>query len=99
MTATRRWAGAVFLIAALALAAPLQGARAQDGGSDAERLATEGIESLMQALEALIGMIPQYEMPEMTEEGDIIIRRKRSEPQDEPEVLPDAEDPDAPTQT
>jgi hypothetical protein len=32
---------------------------------------------LMRALEAFIDMIPQYEMPEINENGDIIIRRKR----------------------
>ncbi len=31
----------------------------------------------MRALEALIDSIPQYEMPEINEHGDIIIRRKR----------------------
>ena len=31
----------------------------------------------MRSLEAFVEGIPQYEMPEITEEGDIIIRRKR----------------------
>jgi hypothetical protein len=51
-------------------------------------LARDGIQRLMQALEAFIDMIPQYEMPEINENGDIIIRRKREAspaPQDEEE--------------
>lgn len=43
----------------------------------AERLALEGMEKLFRALELFIESIPQYEVPEVTEEGDIIIRRKR----------------------
>ena len=52
-------------------------------------LAREGVERLMRALNAFIEMIPQYEMPEIDENGDIIIRRKR-EPEAQPE--PDEED-------
>jgi len=51
-------------------------------------LAREGVERLLQALEVFIEMIPQYEMPELNENGDIIIRRKRDrgeEPAAEPE--------------
>ena len=46
-------------------------------------LALEGVERLMRALEALIDSIPQYEMPEINEHGDIIIRRKRQPAPDE----------------
>ena len=42
-------------------------------------LARDGIERLMRALEAFVDMVPQYEMPEITEDGDIIIRRKRDD--------------------
>ena len=51
-------------------------------------LAREGVARLLQALEVFIEMIPQYEMPELNENGDIIIRRKRDrgeEPAAEPE--------------
>ena len=53
-----------------------------------EELAREGMERMLKALELMIEMIPQYEMPEVTEEGDIIIRRKRrkSEPPPDPEA-------------
>jgi hypothetical protein len=42
-------------------------------------LAREGLTKMLQALNKLIESVPQFEMPEMTENGDIIIRRKRPE--------------------
>jgi hypothetical protein len=42
-------------------------------------LAREGLEKMLQALNKMIEAVPQFEMPEMTENGDIIIRRKRPE--------------------
>jgi len=52
-----------------------------------EELAREGMERMLRALELFIEMIPQYEMPEVTDDGDIIIRRKRrkSAPPPDPE--------------
>ncbi|NIA70191.1 hypothetical protein HBA54_16410 [Pelagibius litoralis] len=52
-------------------------------------LAREGIEQMMRAMRLLVDSIPQYELPEMLDNGDIIIRRK--DPQkprrpEEPEV-------------
>ena len=44
---------------------------------DPSQLATEGLSKMVQALEALMRSIPQYEKPEINENGDIIIRRKR----------------------
>ncbi len=55
-----------------------------------ELLAREGMERLMRALELFIDMIPQYEAPELNDDGDIIIRRKRR-PDGRP-LEPDAED-------
>ncbi len=49
-----------------------------------ERMAREAIEQLMRALELMIESIPQYEMPEINEHGDIIIRRKRPKQRREP---------------
>ncbi len=46
----------------------------------AEKALREGIEGVMQAMELLLGSIPQYEMPEVLENGDIIIRRKHRKP-------------------
>lgn len=53
------------------------GAGPEQSEEQAERLALEGMEKLFRALELFIESIPQYEMPEVTEDGDIIIRRKR----------------------
>jgi len=39
----------------------------------------------MRALELMIDSIPQYEMPEIEENGDIIIRRKRQAPHPKPD--------------
>lgn len=83
-----------FLAAAtvlLCLAATPGAAPAADPEAEREapgELAREGVETLLRALEALVDMIPQYEMPELTEEGDIIIRRKRPDdvPRGEPEI-------------
>lgn len=42
-------------------------------------LAREGLAKILQALEKLIESVPQYQMPEIDENGDIILRRKRPE--------------------
>ncbi len=49
---------------------------------DAEKLAREGMEKMLQALDKLVESIPQYQLPEITGDGDIILRRKK--PQDAP---------------
>ncbi|MEX2009633.1 MAG: hypothetical protein WEC41_05515 [Dongiaceae bacterium] len=75
---------AAVLAAALTAVTP---SAAQTEGRPPEELAIEGIERLMQALEAFIHSIPQYEAPQINENGDIIIRRKRP-PESEPEPAP-----------
>lgn len=51
-----------------------------------EEMAREGLEQMMQALRLLVESIPQYEMPEILDNGDIIIRRKNPKPESqEPE--------------
>lgn len=52
-------------------------AHAADQKDDPSRLAAEGLDKMVRALESLIRSIPQYETPEITEDGDIIIRRKK----------------------
>ena len=80
---------ALFLSLALASAGPGPVLADEHGeGPGPGEMAREGIERLLRALEAFIDMIPQYEMPEINEDGDIIIRRKR-----DPETLPE-DDPD-----
>lgn len=49
----------------------------------ADELAAEGLEKLIDALSVFIGSIPQFEAPEILENGDIIIRRRQKD--EEPE--------------
>lgn len=51
-------------------------------------MAREGLEQMMRALRLLVQSIPQYELPEVLDNGDIIIRRKRGgePPASEPEI-------------
>ncbi len=46
------------------------------------------IESLMDRLPLLIDNLPQYEIPEIMPNGDIIIRRKRKLPKIDPDAPP-----------
>ncbi len=77
---------------ALTLATNAPGPALADAPSDrgrAEEMAREAIEQLLRALELMIESIPQYELPEVNEDGDIIIRRKRRKEREtpgEPEV-------------
>lgn len=67
---------------------PALAAEPQENESPGE-LAREGIEQMMRALRLLVDSIPQYELPEMLDNGDIIIRRRDPQPTpraDEPEV-------------
>ncbi len=68
-------------IAALVMIAPAAGwtqePRRDDPKAQAEELLREATDKLLLALELMLQVIPQYEMPEITEDGDIIIRRKR----------------------
>ncbi len=71
----------------LALAAGAPGAVLAAAPSERERaeeMAKEAIEQLMRALELMIESIPQYELPEVNEDGDIIIRRKRRRERETP---------------
>ena len=43
---------------------------------DPHALASDGIQSLLKAMEMMLLAIPQYEAPYVNENGDIIIRRK-----------------------
>jgi hypothetical protein len=57
----------------LLLAFPAAAAEKETPGD----LATDAMSKMVRALELLIQQIPQYEKPEVNENGDIIIRRKR----------------------
>ena len=66
------------LIAALLLAAAPAAAQSdgESGSGDAERMAREGIERLMNALETFLSSIPQYGVPYIDDDsGDIVIPR------------------------
>ncbi len=48
---------------------------APDVRDRAEQAIKEGAEKIMRALELILLAVPQYEMPEVLDNGDIIIRR------------------------
>ncbi|MEX0582754.1 MAG: hypothetical protein WD185_03710 [Sneathiella sp.] len=74
----------VMLASAVAVFVSLaQPVLANDKEGDPGNLAIEGITRLMDALGAFIASIPQYEAPVMNENGDIIIRRKNPDREDE----------------
>ena len=61
----------------------------------AEKFARQGLESLMQALDLLLQSIPQYELPVINDNGDIIIRRRHeSGPAEPAPVNPDVDSTD-----
>lgn len=68
---------ATALAIGLALAPAARAAEEPPPGQSSAELAMEGLGKLMQALESFIRSIPQFEAPVVTEEGDIVIRRKR----------------------
>ena len=55
-----------------------------DGQKDPRELLEGGARMMLQALELFINTIPQYEEPEVLENGDIIIRRKPKAPEKSP---------------
>ncbi|WP_149470359.1 hypothetical protein [Roseomonas genomospecies 6] len=63
--------------------------------------ARQGLELLMKALEGWVRQMPLFSAPEVTPEGDIIIRRldrnRPSEPEPRAPRSPDAPVPNAPT--
>lgn len=69
-----------------------QGKTPEDLAREAEELARETAKTLMDALQLFINRIPQYESPEILENGDIIIRRKRVPADPPPEREPDDTD-------
>jgi len=74
----------------LFLGLALPAAAADDDAKESpSALMTEAMSKMVRALEMMIQSIPQYEKPEITENGDIIIRRKK------PEATPET-DPDTP---
>ena len=58
---------------------------------DPHALASDGIQSLLKAMEMMLLAIPQYEAPYINENGDIIIRRKNPSPKSEQPSVPKGE--------
>lgn len=56
----------------------------------AEALAREGVEKLMQALRQMLLNLPQYDMPQLNERGDIIIKRRNPPAPKRPSAKPPA---------
>ncbi len=74
------WTKVTLLALVLALtvpAAPIPPVQPAWAGEDrsVEELARLGLEQMLKAFEKLLASIPQYAMPEILENGDIIIRR------------------------
>jgi len=61
-------------------------AEAEPERQDPQALLEDATRQILRALELIMGAIPQYELPEVLENGDIIIRR----------VRPDGETPSPP---
>lgn len=70
---------AALLALVLAIAVPAAEIRPAYADKDrsAEELARLGLEQMLKAFEQLLGSIPLYAMPQILENGDIIIRRVR----------------------
>ena len=74
------------IVAVVMMMMPLS-ASAQSQGDDQKdprELLEGGARMMLQALELFINTIPQYEEPEVLENGDIIIRRKPKGPEKSP---------------
>ena len=81
-------------IAILVAAGPIEAQQPAPHGStreQTEKTLKQGIEMILRALETMFLSIPQYEAPEVLENGDIILRRKRPEENkpEEKKTIPD----------
>lgn len=86
MSKTLKTFGAAAIILSLA-AAPGLAQQPPASDSDMQRIEDslrKGIENVLRALEALVGSVPLYELPEVQKNGDILIRRKHPKPAPKP---------------
>lgn len=81
----------VMLLAATSAPLAQSSEESEQGGP--EEMAREGIERLMNALEAFLSSIPQYGVPYVDDDGDIVIPRL-NQPDDEETPK---QDPNAPS--
>ena len=72
----------VLVLAACLTLSQVSPAPAQPSLEETEQAIKDATRRLLRALEGLMMSIPQYEAPEVLENGDIIIRRKRPGPSD-----------------
>ena len=66
----------LFLAISLAFALSTSSAGLADEKKSPEVMIEEGAKMIFDALDLVLKVIPQYETPEILENGDIIIRRK-----------------------
>lgn len=64
----------------------------ESGEETPSELAKEGLDRMLRAIELMIEMIPQYDLPEVLPNGDILIRRKNPSSPDSPEDAPLTDD-------
>jgi hypothetical protein len=76
VTSPTRRPGSALALALMLAAAPVAAAQADQKPSEPEALLEEGTKKILRAFELFILTIPQYEMPEVLPNGDIILRRK-----------------------
>ena len=84
------------LVAACLALAPIPSAQAGPELEGAEEAIRQGAKRVLRALDALMKAVPQYEAPEILDNGDIIIRRKRPNPSDAAPGAPDSSRGDGP---
>lgn len=72
----RRIARPIFLSTVLTLPLVAPSVLTAEEPEDPKELARQGMEQMLRAIELMIEMIPQYDVPEVNEQGDIIIRRR-----------------------
>lgn len=77
----RRLLIAAGLALATALAAPAPGLAQDPQQKQPEEMAREGVELLLRALRGFLEAVPQYGLPRVEENGDIVIPRLRRDEQ------------------
>ena len=78
---------------------PADASSAEDRGEKSpEEMVRDGLEKILSALELFLSNIPQYHAPEILDNGDILIRRKRpGEEEDGPgDKTPDSDEEESP---
>ncbi len=85
-------AAALALMVAAAPAGAQERKPPPDPREKAEEAFRDGARIIMRALQLFLESVPQYEAPEVLDNGDIIIRRKRRDPRPEQQKPPDRGD-------